>query len=565
MGYSRIFRFLAVATLLMPISCTGAAASRQQVSDAAALRDEYVKRYQPLTIASAKAWWDANTTGDPAAFERQEQAKSALVELNSDAAVFAKVSELRKSGNVRDPLLARQLDVMYREMLPNQADVALQKQLISIETEVERIFNTHRGRADGRELSENDVREILAATQDSAEARKAWSAFMEVGGKVDELLRQAVRIRNEQAQKLGYRDYYAMMLDLQEIDEKAFLALFDELDRLTRKPFEQLKGSIDAARAAHFGIDVADLRPWHFGDLFFQAAPPTAEADLNQIYAKQDLLALTRTYYQSLGLEVDDILARSDLYEKPGKSPHAFATDIDRAGDQRVLCNLKQNLYWMDTLLHELGHAVYDQYIDRKLPFLLRTPSHSITTEGYSMMIGAMAKNQEFLTKVVKLSAGEADAYVASARESLRAEKLIFSRWAQVMVRFEHAMYADPEQDLNKLWWDLRKNYQLLNPPEDTSIPNYGAKIHIVTVPVYYHSYLMGDLFASQVHHHITTRVLGLKSVHASCYYDSKEAGDYMKQAIFAPGNRWSWQELTRRATGETLTPACFVKQYIQK
>ena len=53
------------------------------------------------------------------------------------------------------------------------------------------------------------------------------------------------------------------------------------------------------------------------------------------------------------------MIDRSDLYEKPGKSPHAFCTDIDREGDVRVLANIVPNEYWMGTMLHELGHSVY--------------------------------------------------------------------------------------------------------------------------------------------------------------------------------------------------------------
>ena len=42
----------------------------------------------------------------------------------------------------------------------------------------------------------------------------------------------------------------------------------------------------------------------------------------------------------------------------------------------------------------------------------------------------------------------------------LRDKLLIFSRWCQVMLRFEKAIYADPDQDLNELWWDLVEKYQ---------------------------------------------------------------------------------------------------------
>ena len=56
------------------------------------------------------------------------------------------------------------------------------------------------------------------------------------------------------------------------------------------------------------------------------------------------------------------MLGKSDLYEKKGKSPHAFCTDIDREGDVRVLANIVNNEYWMGTMLHELGHSVYSQH-----------------------------------------------------------------------------------------------------------------------------------------------------------------------------------------------------------
>ncbi|MBK8267448.1 MAG: M2 family metallopeptidase [Planctomycetes bacterium] len=527
------------------------------------MHDTYLTKYRPLAIEAERAWWNAATTGSDDAFKKKAECDEKLVELHGDKAVFAKLKAFKESGKVKDRVLARELDVMYRAHLPGQADPELQKRIITAQTEVEKIFTNHRSEVNGRELSENDVRNILDSTTDSASAEAAWIGYMGVGVKAADQLRSVAKLRNELARKLGYRDFYVMQLALQEIDENQLLLIFEELDTLTREPFKQLKDEIDQKRAAHFDIAVADLKPWHYGDIFFQEAPPLDGPDLNEIYAKQDLLALTKAYYKSMGFEVDDILERSDLYERPGKNSHAFATHIDRDGDTRVLCNLQPNLRWMDTLLHELGHAVYDKYIDRKLPFLLRTPSHSITTEGYAMMIGAMAKNREFMERVVKMSPGEAEPFAAAARRSLRAEKLIFSRWAQVMMRFERAMYANPDQDLSKIWWDLKKEYQFINPPDDLALPGYAAKIHIMTNPVYYHSYLMGDLFASQVHNHIARKIIGAKDPRSTCYFGSTKAGDYMTREIFLPGNLYSWNALTRRATGEPLTAKYFVQLYV--
>ena len=355
-----------------------------------------------------------------------------------------------------------------------------------------------------------------------------------------------------------------MKLTLQEIRQDELLKLFDELDRLTAEPFVALKREIDQKMAARFGTTPDELRPWHFGDLFFQEAPELEAVSLDDLVKDQDLLELAKVYYASLGMPVEDILARSDLYEKSGKSPHAFCTNINRADDVRVLCNVKPTGYWMDTVLHELGHAVYDKYIRPEVPFVVHEPSHSMTTEGIAMMFGSMCRNEDWLTKVLKLPPERAADFVRAARRTLRAEKIIFSRWTQVMMRFEHGMYSNPDQNLGKLWWELKKRYQSLNPPEDVNRPDYGAKMHIVGAPVYYHSYMMGDLFGCQVRAHLAKSVLGVDDPTGTSFFGRKEAGDYLKEKVFGPGNLYPWNELARRATGEPLTAKYFAEQYIR-
>lgn len=529
----------------------------------AALRDAYLKKFRPLYVEASRAWWEAATTGDDAAFKRREKADNALVELHSDKSTFEQIKSLRKAGNVQNPLLARQLDVMYRSFLAKQGDGEKLKRIIAIETQVEKIFNTHRSEVGGEKLTENDVRKILRETTDSEKAKAAWMGYTRVGEKVEAKLKEVVKLRNQVATELGYKNYYALRLAEQEIDEKQLVALFDELDRLTRKPFAKVKKKIDERMAKRFGIQVSELRPWHFGDLFFQEAPPLGDVDLDAVFADADLIKLTEKYYAGLGLPCDDIIERSDLYEKPGKSPHAFATDLDREGDIRVLCNLKPNMQWADTLMHEIGHAVYDKYISPDLPFLLREASHSITTEGLAMMLGALVKTEDWLINIRGLSPEQAAKVVAAAQESLRVEKLLFSRWSQVMMRFERSMYANPDQDLSKLWWDLKQEYQLMNPPDDLSLPGYAAKVHVLTVPVYYHSYLMGDLFAAQVHAHIARDVLGVSDPKKTSFVGSLKAGLFLRDKIFGPGNAYSWNELTRHATGEYLTAKYFAEKFV--
>jgi len=556
-----------VAALASIIAVIGLTANHAQATRPAAerelstLHEAYLAKYRPLELKASSAWWEANITGSDAAVAREKAANRALVDLHSDPITFAKLKELRAGGQIADPMLRRIADVLYRQFLAGQADPALQKRIVDLESEVARTFNTYRSRVGERTLTENEVREILATTKDSQAAEAAWQGYMVVGSKVDVQLRELVKLRNELAGKLGFKNFYSMSLALQELDEEPFFKLFDGLDEMTRAPFAELKAEIDQARAAHFGVKPEELRPWHFGDLFFQDIPPGQEVDFGVLFKDADLEQLARQYYASIGLPVDDILARSDLYEKPGKCPHAFCSNLDRGNDIRVLANLKPNLYQADTILHELGHGVYGKYNRADVPFVLRGAAHGLTTEGIAIMMGAMCKNEEWLREVLKVDPQQAAQIGRSARAGLRTERLMFARWALVMVHFEHEMYTQPDQDLARLWWNLKRKYQLLNPPPHTDRPDYAAKVHILTSPVYYHSYMMGELFAAQVRHHIARQVLGLKESGRTSFYGHPEVGTYLKEQVFGPGNLYSWNDLTRRATGESLTAQYFAEQ----
>jgi peptidyl-dipeptidase A len=546
---------------LLAVSSVGQESRPDVDRELSALHDTYLARFKPLRLEAEAAWWEANITGADAAFARKKAADNALVDLHSDHEFFAQLKQLKEAGHVSDLVLRRELDVMYRAFVPGQADPQLQKRIVALENDVEQVFNTFRARVGDKTLTENDVRDVLANSTDSAAVEAAWKAYMEVGRQADGRLRELVRLRNETARQLGFRDYFAMQLALQEIDETELFKVFDELDELTRQPFSDLKREMDAARAVRFRINVSELRPWHYGDLFFQEAPGGGEVNLDDLFKNTNLQELCKKYYDSIGLTADDILARSDLYEKPGKCPHAFSADLDRAGDTRVLANLKPNILWANTLLHELGHSLYDKYIRPDVPFVLHTAAHGLTTEGIAEMFGALVKNKDWLGQVLQVEPAELARIAPAVHRSLRTERLMFARWTQVMVRFERGMYGQPDQDLGRLWWELKERYQLLNPPETVARPDYAAKIHILTTPVYYHNYMLGELFAAQVRHHVTREVLGLAEGTEPSFYERPAVGEYLRDKIFGPGSLYSWNELTRRATGEPLTAKFFADE----
>ncbi|HYM09208.1 MAG TPA: M2 family metallopeptidase [Bryobacterales bacterium] len=552
--------------LLGMIACGGTKKGGAAAADEAAraFLARHLEKTQPLEKEANLAWWNANISGRDEDFQVKEKAENALDKVLADPKAFDEVKAIRDRGGIRDALVKREIDLVYLSYLGKQVDPKLLEQMNAKSNQVEKTFNVYRAQAGDRKLTDNDVRKILRESKDSGERERAWKASKGVGREVEPTLKELVKLRNEAARKLGFRDFYAMSLYLNEQDEGALLALFGELDDLTRRPFQEMKARLDKALAARYKIGVEELRPWHYEDPFFQEAPSVGKLNLDALYAKKDIVKIVQRFYDGLGLPIEDVLARSDLYEKPGKSPHAFSTDIDRLGDVRVLGNIRPNDRWMNTMLHEMGHAVYEKNIDPQLPYELRTEAHILTTEGIAMMFGRVNKRAEWFTWALGLDRRRAARYGTEARRELRMETLIFSRWCQVMLHFERAMYANPDQDLSKLWWDLVEKYQGLRRPENRSEPDYASKIHLVTAPVYYHNYMMGELFASQVHHALARR-LGVNDPAGFAYVDRKDVGEFLKKEVFGPGARYPWNELTRLATGEPLTASYYAQDFVKE
>ena len=206
-------------------------------------------------------------------------------------------------------------------MLPHQVPDSLRARIIELESSVEGRFARHRGVVPGSRSTTTRSGGSCRESDDTAERREAWEASKTVGAAVADDVRELARLRNEAARTLGHRDWFALSLATDELDEGKLLETLAAADRATAAPFARWKSDLDARLAERFGCSVSEIRPWHYADPFFQEPPAEGAVDLDPLFKGKDVVALARRTFEGIGLEVEAVVDRSDLYPRAGQEP----------------------------------------------------------------------------------------------------------------------------------------------------------------------------------------------------------------------------------------------------
>jgi peptidyl-dipeptidase A len=527
--------------------------------------DEHEAKLKTITIDWFNSYFNASIKSNDTTWKEVSNKEIKYNEIVSNKAAFAQLKKFKESNEIKDPIQKRRLDVLYNEVLSKQIDTAKLNELTLMGTNIEKKYSSFRAKVGADTLTDNDVEKVLKTSKNQKELENTWLAHKAIGPYIEKDILDLVRKRNAAAKELGFNNFHEMSLKLSFQDPNEILKLFDELDILTKDAFAKVKGEIDLSLAKQNRIKVEDLMPWHYQNRYFQEAPKIYDVDLDKYYKDKDVVKLTVEYYKSLNLPIDAIVAKSDLYEKPNKNQHAYCISVDRdAHDIRVLCNVKNNTNWQETMLHEYGHALYENYYPTDLPWSLKTPAHTFTTESIAMLFGRFGSKPQWIKDMVGISPEEQKTISETCFKILKTQQLVFSRWAQVMYRFEKSMYENPEQDLNKLWWDLVEKYQMVKKPKDRNMPDWATKIHIATSPCYYHNYLMGELLASQLYNTIATKVLNATDKENLSFYNQPKVGEFLIENIFKVGAKYEWNDMIEKATGEKLTAKYYAEQFVK-
>ncbi len=524
--------------------------------------EAFLRGFIPQVAAKSKqcnkAHWLLETTGSKDSADLKADLETELRLLFNDKNTYLKLQQWSSEGTIKDPIMLRQLNVLIRSFKENNIPQELVGKIAQLESKLMLSYGNFRPSLNGKELSENDIRDILKNEKNIDQRKLAWEASKEIGQMLSSDILALVNLRNQAARSVGYSNYFQMQLDLSEVKETWLFKTFEDIAKRSHNAYDRVLEEIKTQQCKDFGVSKDALSAWAWKDPFCQE-DPLASNSLDSLVteiSEIDLCEFGVDLYGKMGINLQSILNQSDMFERAGKNQHAFCINMDRGSDIRTLNNVKPTIKWLETILHEFGHAIYELGFDSSLPWLLRTPPHMIPTEAMALLAGRQAYLPEVLLKLSPTKGEDPSTIITEGRNSLHRRQLVFSRWVMVMTHFEQELYHNSKQDLNQLWWHLVAKYQKIRPPKNREgKSDWASKVHISMAPVYYYSYLLGEMFASSLQESMvnktrTTNIFSLRN------------GLYLQEKLFAPGNSMPWLEVAQHAFGHEFNGDAWLKDF---
>ena len=377
--------------------------------------DDFEQALEPLVHAQNLAEWDAATEATDANEEQLVAASKRVDAVLAERERYEQLVEADQGGG-DDAQFSRRVRLARLASEASQRERALADRIIESEARLGSLFSRHRGTIGGRDVNDNEIAKILRESSNREERRQAWDASKSIGPQAAPLVRELAHLRNEAARALGYRDHFVFSLTLDELDEVWLLALLDDLEgRLSRPGRARRRPSTRASASAWASPPARRCS---------RGTTPTRSSRICRrpvtIRSRRRSRASTRS--RSRGITSARSATTSTACWRAATSTRATARTSTRSAptstaghDVRVLANCEPGTRWLGTMVHELGHAVYDLAIDAELPWLLRSPAHTFTTEAIAMLHGRLVRDETFLERFARRRA-ESPAIPARAR-----------------------------------------------------------------------------------------------------------------------------------------------------
>ena len=577
----------AASVLLSALAIAGTAevigaADPPTAEDARAFIEESEAKLLKLSVDASRASWVQSTfiTDDTEILAAQANEKliAASAEDAKKAARFASLS--------LSPEVSRKIALLKNSLtLAAPADPKKSEELTRIAAALEGAYGKGKYCPPGKEcLDLEEITKIMAESRDANQLYDVWQGWHTIGPPLKPQFERYVVLANEGARELGFADTGAMWRSKYDMPPDA---LAKELDRLweqvkplyvslhayVRWKLREKYGAVvpaDGPIPAHL---LGNMWAQDWGNIYPLIAPAGADPgfDLTAILKsrKTDPLQMVRYgegFFTSLGFDpLPKTFWERSLFTKPRDREvvcHASAWDVDTVDDLRLKMCIDITAEMFSTIHHELGHNFYQRAYN-KLPYLFRDSAN----DGFHEAIGdtiALSVTPEYLVKLGLLDKAP-DASKDIGLLLVRAlDKVAFLPFGLLVDQWRWRVFSGQiaPADYNRTWWELRRKYQGIAPPQPRGEDSFDAigKYH-VAAGVPYSRYFLADILQFQFHRGLAKTAGCTGPLNRCSIYGNKEAGAKLNRML-EMGCSKPWPDALAVVTGSPTMDANALRDY---
>ena len=490
-------------------TCKEEQLSRQSVTT---VLDSLEHKLEWLDYRLATGRWDYFTEGESDSLEFFEQ-------LYSDVLTDAQDYDLLRRGR---RLLTDEADQRRAQLILSRMQVGR----IELQPEV---MALRRSLGYSRITSDGIIGSVLGEGLDGS-----GKGALNVNPRLADAMGRLIRLRNQLARREGFNSFFALSMKSQGLDVSEYLSLLERLDKASLPRYREVLDSM-ALKPGGSGVAIGDLSG---------LLDPFRPTNVAPFLPMDSQLAFVKRSLSVIGFDLNQV----PIYFQPRKDSEMGTPlqclPIKAPHDVRIWGDRSGGMYGTRELMCQIGHALHWTHVAQEQP-LFGSTLHPVWRESVAQVFAYMCEDSMWLENYAHVPA----LMVAQYQRGQQDVEVVRLRWMLTHLMFEYEAYTGSDRDFDKLYRDMVEKF-LLVPRHDEA--GYWATVgEYASNPVQLHCALFGKIVATQTLAYLEKQYGGL--------VDKPRAYSFLVQNYMRFGNRYPWQDLLQRGTGENLNSGYYL------